>query len=202
MRIVVIGGQARKVGKTSVMAGLIRKLRRFKWTAVKISRHDGRIPHLSGPPSGRASRKRGFVLTEERIASNATDTGRYLAAGAKRALWLRVETGRFEEATSALVEKLAGEQNVMIESSSALSLLAPDVGIVVVDGSRREVKPNISRAMRYADAVVVVESSNEPVREARQFSSGARRFRVTRKDYFNSELCRFVRWKLRGKTVW
>ena len=41
MRLVVVGGQARKVGKTSVIAGLIRGLSGLAWTAVKISHHEG-----------------------------------------------------------------------------------------------------------------------------------------------------------------
>jgi len=41
MKLVVVGGQARKVGKTSVIAGLIRGLNTFVWTAVKISYHGG-----------------------------------------------------------------------------------------------------------------------------------------------------------------
>src|SRR3954470_7194979 len=37
--LVVVGGHSRNIGKTSVVAGLIRKLRDRKWTAVKITQY-------------------------------------------------------------------------------------------------------------------------------------------------------------------
>ena len=35
--LVVVGGHSRNIGKTSVTAGLIRKLRDRRWTALKIN---------------------------------------------------------------------------------------------------------------------------------------------------------------------
>ena len=37
MAIVVIGGHSRNVGKTSVVAGLITRLRELDWLAIKIT---------------------------------------------------------------------------------------------------------------------------------------------------------------------
>ena len=37
--LVVVGGHSRNIGKTSVVAGLIRRLRDRKWTAVKITQY-------------------------------------------------------------------------------------------------------------------------------------------------------------------
>ena len=39
MSLVVVGGQARKVGKTSVVAGLISSIGERRWTAIKTSGH-------------------------------------------------------------------------------------------------------------------------------------------------------------------
>jgi hypothetical protein len=62
--LLVVGGQSRKVGKTSVMTGLIRATAQLRWTAVKIAGH----PHFEEPCRG--------------------DTARFLEAGAARALLL------------------------------------------------------------------------------------------------------------------
>lgn len=62
--LLVVGGQSRKVGKTSVVAGLIRATSELCWTAVKIAGHR----HFDEPSRG--------------------DTARFLAAGAARALLL------------------------------------------------------------------------------------------------------------------
>ena len=35
--LVVVGGHSRNIGKTSVVSGLIRRLREYHWTALKIT---------------------------------------------------------------------------------------------------------------------------------------------------------------------
>jgi hypothetical protein len=62
--LLVVGGQSRKVGKTSVVAGLIRATPQLCWTAVKIAGHR----HFEEPGRG--------------------DTSRFLEAGSARALLL------------------------------------------------------------------------------------------------------------------
>ena len=39
MAIVVVGGQSRNLGKTSVVAGLIAAMRERNWTAAKITQY-------------------------------------------------------------------------------------------------------------------------------------------------------------------
>ena len=41
--LVVVGGHSRNIGKTSVTAGLIRKLRDRQWTALKITQYGNSI---------------------------------------------------------------------------------------------------------------------------------------------------------------
>jgi hypothetical protein len=196
MRIVVIGGQARKIGKTSVMAGLIRGLRQLNWTAVKISTHDGGIPHCSDADGTRAGPGRGFMLTEETEASTLTDTGRFLAADARRAFWLRVKSDCLVPALAVLFKALANEPNVIIESGSAMGALSPRIGIFVLDRSRREMKANARRALAKADAVVEIVSGKRAATRFPRLPSGAAKFTVTRKEYSNPKLVRFVLLKL------
>src|SRR5437879_256067 len=95
--LVVVGGHTRNIGKTSVTAGLIRKLRDRRWTALKITQygnsvcavHPGADTNACGcePESGEE-----IELSEEYEAS-ATDSGRFLGAGAARSFWLRVPSG-------------------------------------------------------------------------------------------------------------
>lgn len=200
MKIVVVGGQAHKVGKTSVVTGLIRGLRSRGWTAVKISRHRTRLAHGDDRSTRRAAPPRGFILREERKASITTDTGRFLLAGAKRALWLRARSASLAQAVGTLLEKLQGERNVIIESSSMLGLLKPTVGVVVLDSARREFKANVRRTLAQADAIVRVETGGGTSCPSLPIPSGIAVFPVTRQDYFNPELCRFVRRKLRHST--
>ena len=82
--IVVVGGQARKVGKTRAMCDIIAATRELEWTAVKLTSH----PHdaaLSGP---------------------LTDTQRYLDAGAATAVLARAPS-EFPRANNLIVESNA-----------------------------------------------------------------------------------------------
>lgn len=191
MRIVVVAGQARKVGKTSVVAGLIRGLRRLHWTAVKISAHQLGVPHSEDVASGSGDHP-DFILTEETIPSAFTDTGRFLAAGARRAIWLRVKTGGLQGAVAFLLKSLAGDENVIIESSSIMNLVAPRLGILVLDGARREMKANVRRALAGTAAVVEIGPAGRRPSRPLHLPPRVRRFTVTRKNYSNPKLNRFV----------
>src|SRR5438445_7744555 len=105
--LVVVGGHSRNIGKTSVTAGLIRKLRDRKWTALKITQYgNGFCSHKEGIHECGCEPENGeeFALTEE-FEAGKTDTGRFLAAGAARSFWLRVPSGELPRA-AAMVRKI------------------------------------------------------------------------------------------------
>jgi hypothetical protein len=135
MRIIV-GGESRKCGKTTVVCRLLRGFPDIAWTAVKISGHD------HGLPSGV------WALSSESTAGQENDTQRYLAAGATQALWLR---GDVEAALPALHERLARSPHWIVESTSAAAWLEHDFSILVtaapgtaVKASAREFRARIT----------------------------------------------------------
>jgi len=162
MKTVVVGGHTRNIGKTSVMAALIHGLRWLDWTAVKITQYGHGVCSRDGEPCGCAPTQHPFVLSEEQDACGGGDTCRYLAAGARRALWLRVRQGQLAEAFPALREALGGENYVIMESNSILELLTPVVYVVVLDSSARDFKASALRYLARADALVPVESRCDP----------------------------------------
>src|SRR5208283_3221498 len=125
--LVVVGGHSRNIGKTSVVAGLIRKLRAGKWTAVKITLYGNGVCAKDGgacgcePASGEA-----FELTEEYQPSD-TDSGRFLAAGAERSFWLRAPAGALAQGAALIRKILDQSANVIVESNSIVELVQPDV---------------------------------------------------------------------------
>lgn len=200
MKIVVVGGHSRNIGKTAVMTGLIRGLKSFGWTAVKITQYGHGICSLDGEPCGCAPTEHSFVLTEESDAMGGSDTARFLAAGARRSLWLRVRQGRLADALPELEAALESSAWVMIESNSILGYLRPAVHVAVLDSARRDFKPSAREHLESADALVPVESRLD----ARAWEgvesrclAGKPRFPVEAGRYFSRELCRFVRQKLR-----
>lgn len=199
MKVVLVGGHSRNIGKTSVMAGLIRGSKPFDWTAVKITQYGHGICSRDGDPCGCAPTEHPFALTEEENPRGGADTCRFLAAGARRSLWLRVREGQLGEAFPCLLKALDSAEHVMIESNSILSFLKPAVYVVVLDRSRRDFKPSARQFLERADALVSVG----PVVDARAWpglspATFARKpvFQVSARDYSNPDLCRFVRQKL------
>jgi hypothetical protein len=158
MKALVIGGHGRDIGKTRLAELLLRRLRPFRWTAVKISAHGhaGAGP-FSGATAGTLGGHAFSLYYEEREPSARRDTARYLAAGARRALWLSVGPGRLAEALPALRAALAGEQHVLFESGRILEFLRPSLFLFVLNPAGREFKPSARRRLKLADAFVVME---------------------------------------------
>jgi hypothetical protein len=219
MRLVVVGGQGRKVGKTSVIAGLIRGLNTLAWTAVKISHHAGDTGTEQRPladdsePVGATRRvdptptidlghhnlqaHQDFLLSEERDREGRGDTSLYLAAGARRALWLRAQGGGLAQALPGLLEALEGDEHVIVESNSLLDYLKPDVFLMVIDPSGREVKASALQVLQRADAFVTVAAGPRIwTASALQLPQDKPVFAVSPGDWSNPALCHFVSERL------
>jgi hypothetical protein len=164
MTTVVIGGHSRNVGKTTIAAGLIRALRDYRWTAIKISSHW----HGGGVPSGTERPERAFHIREETDPDGNSDTSRYLAAGAARAFWVRVQANGLAPAVEALRPFLRPDSFVLIESNGILRFLRPDICVVVLRYDMDEFKESAGETLARADAAVALGdgSLSPPWKEA------------------------------------
>ncbi len=164
--LVVVGGHSRNIGKTSVVAGLIRRLRDRKWTAVKITQYGHGVCARQGSECGcEAGPDHPFALSEE-YEPNRTDSGRFLAAGAERSFWLRTPAGDLACAAKTLQKILSGSENVIVESNSVMDLVRPDVFLMLLDFSCEDFKPSSLRFLDRADAFVVIDRGlNAPLWE-------------------------------------
>lgn len=201
MNLVVVGGHTRNIGKTSVMARLIGGFASLGWTAVKITQYGHGICSLDGQPCGCEPREHGFALTEEKNPRGRADTCRYLAAGARRSLWLRARQGQLSAAVPALHAALAGAQWVIIESNSILEFVRPVVFLFVLDSSATDFKASARRFIERADALVTLG----PGFDDRAWDGLCRRsmtekpvFSVHAPRYFSAELRGFVDERLRA----
>lgn len=156
MKLVVVGGQVRKVGKTSVVAGLVRGLNSLAWTAVKISHHGGDGDLQDTQSANDLPAHLDFIWSEEKDPNGHNDTSRYLAAGARRALWMRARGGKLAQALPGLLKALEGDEHVIIESNSILAFFKPAVFLFVIDESRQELKASARQFLPRADAFVRV----------------------------------------------
>jgi hypothetical protein len=194
--LVVVGGHSRNIGKTSVVAGLIRKLKDRRWTALKITQYgNGVCSHHSMACGCEPETGQPFALSEE-YQANRTDTGRFLAAGAERSFWLRVPAGELPRA-AATVRKILGQgQNVIVESNSVLELVQPDIFLMLLDFACQDFKASSLRFMDKADAFVVIDRGiNAPMWEdiARGMWDHKPQFLVKPPNYVTPALAAFVR---------
>jgi hypothetical protein len=199
MKLVVVGGQVRKVGKTSVVAGLVRGLNSLAWTAVKISHHGGEADSQDTPSADDLPAHLDFLWSEEKDPKGHDDTSRYLAAGARRALWMRVRGGTLARALPALLKALEGDEHVILESNSILAFLKPAVFLFVIDESQRELKASARQFLPHADALVRVGAElKEPVWPgiSLQMLEDKPVFPVSAGEWSNPALSRFVRERL------
>jgi hypothetical protein len=196
--LVAVGGHSRNIGKTSLVAGLIRKFRNRQWTAVKITQYGNGVCARDGgacgcePGAGEA-----FALTEE-YQPNKTDTGRFLAAGAERSLWLRVPAGGLARAAGTIRKILDQSANVIVESNSILELVQPDVFLMLMDFSCEDFKASSMRFLDRADGFVVIDRGiNAPLWQevARGMWDGKPQFPVKPPAYVTPAVAEFVRAK-------
>ena len=91
----------------------------------------------------------GFEAFEEPEADYGTDSARYLAAGATRAIWFRVSAPRMEQAAWELRRLAASARRLIVE------LLRPDLYLLGLDFSVKDFKDSARHLFRRADAYVV-----------------------------------------------
>lgn len=199
--LVVVGGHSRDIGKTSVVAGLIRKLKDRKWTALKITQYgNGVCSHHSAACGCEPEDDQPFALSEE-YEPNDTDTGRFLTAGAERSFWLRVPAGDLARAEATVRKILRQGQDTIVESNSVLELVQPDVFLMLLDFSCQDFKASSLRYMDRADAFVVIDRGiNAPMWEdiARGLWDHKPQFLVKPPNYVTSAVTGFVRSRLSG----
>jgi hypothetical protein len=195
MPTLVIGGHSRSVGKTSVVAGIIRALPEFRWTAAKITQYGHGICGANGEACDCATADHAWAITEERDAAGESDTSRFLAAGAERVWWVRTQQGRLAEAMPALRERLAGAEYVILESNSVLRFLRPDLYMTVLDPATADFKNSALEFLDRADAVILHETVGGSAWERVSLTPVAGRpmFRIVPPVYVTEDIVEFVK---------
>jgi hypothetical protein len=155
--LIVVGGHTRNIGKTSVVAGLIQALPQFEWTAMKITQFGHGICSASGTVCDCClAADHPYAIAEERRPGRS-DSARFLAAGARRAYWVRTATGQLSNAVPAVREVCAASRNLIVESNSIVEFLTPDLFLMVLDFAQTDFKASSRRFLSRADACVVID---------------------------------------------
>lgn len=153
-RLIVVGGQCRKVGKTTLIMDIIQATPNVRWTAVKITPHaEARCP-VNGRDCDCSDAEHTFSIREELDRSGRTSTSRYLVAGAQRSLWVQTKDDRVRDALGPLAEALLESKNVIVESDALVKFWRPTVFLMVFDSQMPETKASAREVMPLANAFV------------------------------------------------
>lgn len=198
MSLVVIGGHSRSVGKTSVVAGLIAALPEMNWTALKITQYGHGICSADGEPCDCVTDDHTRAITEEHDRSGQSDTSRFLVAGARQSIWVRTRQGMLAEAMPDIRRRIAGAENVIMESNSIVRFLRPDLYLSVLDTGTADFKDSAREFLDRADAVILHRNDGAPQWNSVSLKPVAGRpfFFITPPDYVTPEIVGFVREKL------
>jgi hypothetical protein len=149
MALILVGGQTKNIGKTTLICSIIAAFRQFHWTAVKIT------AHLHQPEGCELlSQGLGWSVWEQHQIEGRTDTGRFLNAGAARALLVRAEHQYLDE-PCAILEQQFSALNWIVESSSATTCLHADLSLLIVDPTQADFKDSAQNQLATADVLLM-----------------------------------------------
>jgi len=204
MALVVVGGHSRSVGKTSVVAGIIAALPEFNWTALKITQFGHGICSADGKPCDCDTGDDHFrAITDEKDLGGESDTSRFLVSGAVRSIWVRTRQGRLGEVMPDIQRRVAGAENVIMESNSVLGFLEPDLYLSVLEPDKEDFKESAREFLGRADALIIHKAGGTPRWNSVSLEGlpGRPSFFIQPPPYVTAEIAAFVRECLLSKSA-
>jgi hypothetical protein len=171
-QVIVVGGHTRSIGKTQLVCDLIAAFPQENWIAGKITQYGHGICAQNGENCDCAPDEHVCAISWEKRPSE-TDSGRFLAAGARRSFWLRTKQGFLAEGMPLLRQALNDLQNddqgalprVILESNTLLQFLKPSLYLMVLDASKGDFKDSARLQLDRASAFVLrqpLPAANDP----------------------------------------
>lgn len=175
MSILVVGGTAKGVGKTALLCGILAAMPEQEWIAVKIT------PHAY----------HGGSITQQVEDDPLTDTGRFLLAGAKKALLIEAPEAEQWPAFGQKIRTQGG--NLIVESNRIAAHLAADLYLGVLGNASSPEKSSFALIRARADAFVAQAGKNVP--EA-LLPPAARLFHLAQFNEISDEMREWLRARL------
>jgi hypothetical protein len=162
-RVIVVGGHTRSIGKTQLVCELIAAFPKANWIAGKITQYGHGVCAQNGENCDCAPDEHVCAINWETGANSTTDSGRFLAAGARRSFWLRTKQGFLAEGMPLLRKALQEAEldlrfspgNLILESNTLLQFWKPALYLMVLDSSKPDFKDSARLQMDRASAFVL-----------------------------------------------
>ena len=131
MKIIVVSGEKSGIGKTYVARRLLNIL--LGWSALKVT-----VSKKEGCPHGRSCgicagiKKPVYIIKDRKIINQkGKDTARLKESGAKQVIWLKARREGLREGLAKALSAFSDCEGVVIEGSSVLKFIQPDINIHV-----------------------------------------------------------------------
>ncbi len=135
--VLLVGSNSRKTGKTSLICRLIESYgEKHSISAVKLAIYDDKNDLLSHYPD--ASDDGTFIIKEEE--PGAKDSGKFLAAGAKKSWFIAIMQSEINKVIDLLYEIKSEGGLAVVESTSLRNYILPGLFIFVHSLSTNEKK--------------------------------------------------------------
>lgn len=176
MPLIAVGGQAKNIGKTTLVCNIIAAFPQTGWTAVKFSTHTHEPPH-----SELVLRSQEVAIWRQIGAGDDTDTARFLKAGAQHALLVQSEEAN-QQASETLLKEVSPATHVIVESTKMSELLNPDLFLMVVDSSAPRFKKPSTEKLHLVDAFVRRRAKGDAVTKTEEICDGRQIFEAREKE--------------------
>jgi len=175
-RVIVVGGHTRSIGKTQLVCDLIAAFPGANWVAGKITQYGHGVCAQNGEDCDCAPDEHICAISWETRADTGTDSGRFLAAGARRSFWLRTKQGYLAEGMPLLraalrdeaVNPESGLGNLILESNTLLQFWKPSLYLMVLDPTKADFKESARLQIDRASVFVLREALPETADVATQ----------------------------------
>jgi len=147
--MLMIGGNSRHAGKTSLACSVIRRLSvkhsiiGLKITTVKPGRNEFHGNHSGEPDDD-------YTILEETDFSGEKDTSQMLRAGAGKVFYIRAGEDFFEEAITRFLSEIGQNHPIVCESRSLRNYLKPGIFCLMM----RTPEPEKEKDMRFYESLV------------------------------------------------
>lgn len=154
--ILMVGSNARKSGKTTMICRLLKCYgRKFSIAAVKASLYEERSIFREHYPW---VSQEGYLEIGENNPRNMKDSGKYLAAGAVESRFLAAIKDNADRVVQRITG-IAGKVDLMIVESNVLRESIKPAVFVMVNNGKKEQKQSAKAVSHYAN--LIVETGDE-----------------------------------------
>lgn len=166
-KMIMVGGNSRNSGKTSVACSIINKLSAghevigLKVTSIRPGENETHGNHHEDSNSG-------FTIFEERDCHSEKDTSKMLRAGATHVYFIRVEDTFAEQAILHFFSSYINNEFIVCESRSLRNIIEPGLFLMMV---RNPVSGRLKEVVDYLEKADYIFDYNSQQSEIEQFEN-------------------------------